>query len=371
MLTGGDLVECLVRSRTPAPRPRTRCRRSRTSRGNAERTGALAIAARCRGLMADDDALRGAFDEALRLHREVRRPSTRRAPTSASGERLRRAQRRSDARVHLRAALDRFEALGAVELGGHRSRRAGRQGRRPPPAQAPLGRPHPPGAPGGADGGLRRDEPRGGVAPVPLREDDRGEPRRIYRKSACARAELAALVAQEGLGADDVRSAAAGGAVEPAAAAGVRLDDVEPEVERVEVETSSSSFAWFPWPHVPARRVGELRLARHDPSTAPGTASPSRRHRRLGRRPCGSARRSPARSGRCHRHAEVEVELRPSRWRPSARSGGRPDSRRTGPASSRARCRGSRVRRRQLRHALAQLLGAGEVEVAPGPASAW
>jgi DNA-binding CsgD family transcriptional regulator len=83
----------------------------------AERTGPAwgkAVGARLRGLVAGDDAFENAFTSALELHRPVDDAFARARTELAFGERLRRAGRRSDARVQLRAALETFDELGAA-----------------------------------------------------------------------------------------------------------------------------------------------------------------------------------------------------------------------------------------------------------------
>lgn len=76
------------------------------------RTWALATAARCRGILADKD-FEGAFEEALRWHNPTPTPFDRARTELCYGERLRRARRRAEARLHLRSALETFELLGA------------------------------------------------------------------------------------------------------------------------------------------------------------------------------------------------------------------------------------------------------------------
>ena len=72
---------------------------------------ALAMAARCRGLVAEDfDA---AFAEALELHDRAPAPFERARTLLAYGERLHRARRRVDARERLRDGLETFERLRA------------------------------------------------------------------------------------------------------------------------------------------------------------------------------------------------------------------------------------------------------------------
>jgi DNA-binding CsgD family transcriptional regulator len=209
VLTGGDLVECLVRAGRRAEADEALSALEDLAR-HAERTGALAVAARCRGLLADDDAFEAPFDDALRLHGEVEAPFERARTLLCLGERLRRARRRADARVHLRAALDAFEALGAAdwaatarsELGVTGETAASRSGPRsdaltPQELQVALMV---------ASGATNREAGSRLFLSAKTIEAHLG---RIYRKLGLrSRTELAALVAQEGLGADGVRSPA-------------------------------------------------------------------------------------------------------------------------------------------------------------------
>jgi DNA-binding CsgD family transcriptional regulator len=76
---------------------------------------ALALSARCRALLADgDDDADVAFTEALELHSRNTRSFDRARTELLFGEHLRRRRRRVEAREHLRAALEAFDALGAV-----------------------------------------------------------------------------------------------------------------------------------------------------------------------------------------------------------------------------------------------------------------
>ncbi len=85
-----------------------------TLQAQAERTDgnwARATAARCAGMLAevfDEDFLR-----ALDLHRRTPTPFERARTELCFGERLRRAGRRTEARAHLRPALEAFDWLGA------------------------------------------------------------------------------------------------------------------------------------------------------------------------------------------------------------------------------------------------------------------
>ena len=73
----------------------------------------LARAARCRALLADDDAHAEHFEQALRWHAETPDVFETARSHLAYGERLRRARRRVLAREQLRAALATFERLDA------------------------------------------------------------------------------------------------------------------------------------------------------------------------------------------------------------------------------------------------------------------
>jgi DNA-binding CsgD family transcriptional regulator len=108
-----DRVEALVR----LGRAREADAALRASIERTERTGPTwgkAVGARLRGLVAEDDALDDAFTSALELHRRVDDAFARARTELVYGERLRRAGRRRDARVQLRAALETFDELGAA-----------------------------------------------------------------------------------------------------------------------------------------------------------------------------------------------------------------------------------------------------------------
>ncbi len=77
------------------------------------RVSALAAAARCRGILAPNDAFEELFGVALELHDRVPTPFERGRTELAYGERLRRARKRSAARERLLTALQTFERLGA------------------------------------------------------------------------------------------------------------------------------------------------------------------------------------------------------------------------------------------------------------------
>ncbi|ONI85742.1 LuxR family transcriptional regulator [Saccharothrix sp. ALI-22-I] len=79
---------------------------------NTGQPWAQAVASRCRALLTDDEQW---FTQAVDLHRTNEgRPFERARTELLYGEWLRRARRKTDARTHLRSALDLFERLGAT-----------------------------------------------------------------------------------------------------------------------------------------------------------------------------------------------------------------------------------------------------------------
>jgi DNA-binding CsgD family transcriptional regulator len=79
-----------------------------------QRGWALAAAARCAGLMADAQDVEPRFDEAIELG-ELTSTFERARTALCYGERLRRLNRRKEARAHLRAALESFDEAGAAD----------------------------------------------------------------------------------------------------------------------------------------------------------------------------------------------------------------------------------------------------------------
>ena len=107
----GDLVEAYVRAGRPEDARRELDRFAEL----AEATGgrwAVAVSARCAGMLNGDDEAASWFERSLEVEGvspfEVGRTAL------AHAERLRRANRRRDARPFLRQALDAFEAVGAT-----------------------------------------------------------------------------------------------------------------------------------------------------------------------------------------------------------------------------------------------------------------
>jgi DNA-binding CsgD family transcriptional regulator len=108
-----DLIEAYAR----LGRPREANEVLEWFEGLAEASGrrwARATAARCRGYLADADDVDLEFGRSLAAHEEVESPFERGRTELLYGERLRRANRRRDARPHLRAALGLFDDLGAA-----------------------------------------------------------------------------------------------------------------------------------------------------------------------------------------------------------------------------------------------------------------
>jgi DNA-binding NarL/FixJ family response regulator len=108
-----ELVECLARSGSPkAAAPVIAMLVEHADRRQTSFLSALA--ARCRGLVADSGEMDACFTAALRWHgRDVPRPFELARTQLSFGERLRRSRRRRDARVHLQEAWTTFSRLGA------------------------------------------------------------------------------------------------------------------------------------------------------------------------------------------------------------------------------------------------------------------
>jgi DNA-binding CsgD family transcriptional regulator len=93
-----------------------------------ERVWALAAAARCRGLLADEESFEPEFEEALAWHHHTPTPFERARTELCLGERLRRARRPSEARIHLRSALEMFDRLDAAPWGARARSELGASG---------------------------------------------------------------------------------------------------------------------------------------------------------------------------------------------------------------------------------------------------
>jgi DNA-binding CsgD family transcriptional regulator len=133
-----DLVEAALRA--------DRIERAQTALAVFERWAtaaalpwALAVLARCRGLLSAGRTAVAHFEEAVALHGEGERPFDQARTRLLFGELLRRERRRIDARPHLRSALDTFERLGAApwaERAATELRASGETARRREPGSA-------------------------------------------------------------------------------------------------------------------------------------------------------------------------------------------------------------------------------------------
>jgi DNA-binding CsgD family transcriptional regulator len=106
-----DLVEALVRERRHEDAAAALA--ALTGPDFGELVWPRAVAARCRGLLADDDAYAACFEEALALHGLLPQRFEQARTELCFGQRLRRAKRTGDAREHLRSAAEAFERLRA------------------------------------------------------------------------------------------------------------------------------------------------------------------------------------------------------------------------------------------------------------------
>ena len=113
VLAAPDLVETAVRTGR-ADEARVALVRLEQYSEAANPSWALALVARCRGLLSDPATAERHFDEALRLHGESDRPFDRARTELLYGELLRRTGRRMEGRRHLRAAFGAFERLRAL-----------------------------------------------------------------------------------------------------------------------------------------------------------------------------------------------------------------------------------------------------------------
>ena len=113
LVSAPELVEAAVRTNQPGTAQAALLEFERFARATAP-PWALAMVARCRGLLSAGAVAERHFLDALRRHGESARPFDRARTELAFGEYLRRDGRRTTARAHLRSALDAFERVGAV-----------------------------------------------------------------------------------------------------------------------------------------------------------------------------------------------------------------------------------------------------------------
>jgi DNA-binding CsgD family transcriptional regulator len=108
-----DLVEAAVRAGLQEVGEAASTRWGRFAE-NSGQPWARAVAARCRALLAGTDDAGALYADAVRLHQGGGRPFERGRTELFYGEWLRRQRRRTDARRHLRAALEVFDRLAAA-----------------------------------------------------------------------------------------------------------------------------------------------------------------------------------------------------------------------------------------------------------------
>ncbi|MDF9812015.1 helix-turn-helix transcriptional regulator [Streptomyces sp. SPB162] len=107
-----DLIEAAVRLGL-GPRAAEPLARFERWAARTRQSWSDALVLRCRALLAADSEAEAHFTAALKLHDEHRRPLEHARTALLYGEWLRRARRKSEARGHLRSALDVFERLGS------------------------------------------------------------------------------------------------------------------------------------------------------------------------------------------------------------------------------------------------------------------
>ncbi|MFI0372655.1 ATP-binding protein [Actinomadura sp. 1N219] len=110
LLSAADQVEAAVRSGQPEL-ARAAYARFRAWAEAGKQPWALAVALHCEALLDDSEE---PYERAVRLHEQSTRPFERARTELLYGEWLRRARRRSDARVPLRSAMEIFERLRAA-----------------------------------------------------------------------------------------------------------------------------------------------------------------------------------------------------------------------------------------------------------------
>jgi DNA-binding CsgD family transcriptional regulator len=101
------------------------------------RRSAEAAAARCRGLLADDDAFEAEMETAVALHATLGAPLEQARTLLCYGQRLRRVRRRRDARHQLNKALALFENAGAVSWARQCRAEIAATGQHPRPSHSP------------------------------------------------------------------------------------------------------------------------------------------------------------------------------------------------------------------------------------------
>ena len=108
-----DLVEAYARAGRPGDAAAALAMLNRYAHQTG-RTWSLAVTARCRGLLADEEHCERDFEDADAWHARTPTPFERARTALCRAERLRRAGRRIDSRARLTGALEVFQRLGAT-----------------------------------------------------------------------------------------------------------------------------------------------------------------------------------------------------------------------------------------------------------------
>ena len=173
---GPDRVEALLRAGGPEPAEAALVEFEAMA-ARVRRSWPTAAAARCRGLLAGEDEFDSWFERAYEAHGPAASPFELGRTELCHGERLRRARRVREGRERLRAALERFEALGAAPWAARARSELRASGAAVGAPRSPATRDLTPQelevALAVARGGY---EPRGGCRAVREPEDDRGPP---------------------------------------------------------------------------------------------------------------------------------------------------------------------------------------------------
>jgi DNA-binding CsgD family transcriptional regulator len=131
-----DLVEAAVRLGEPSRVAQPLARFEEWARlAGAPSIDALIL--RCQALLAPGEDAEEHYAAALKLHVQSSRPFEHARTELLYGEWLRRARRKSDARTHLRTALDTFERLGALPWAARARTELTATGTPAPPRQVP------------------------------------------------------------------------------------------------------------------------------------------------------------------------------------------------------------------------------------------
>ncbi|MFJ9445771.1 ATP-binding protein [Kitasatospora sp. NPDC101235] len=138
-----DLVEAAVRLGTPerAAEPYERFARWAAA---ADRPWAEALRLRCQALLGPDELAETAYRTALTRHATAHRPFEQARTALLYGEWLRRTRRRTDARPHLRAALETFDRLAAHPWAARARTELSATGTPAPTPATPAGTPQSP-----------------------------------------------------------------------------------------------------------------------------------------------------------------------------------------------------------------------------------